>query len=84
MHPEEIKAALRMKGMTQAMLADELQVTAASVHQAISGSIRSQNIQSRISQILDKPVKEIWPNQITLRRNRAQIEAQRNRVKEAS
>jgi len=79
MHPEEIKAALRMHGMTQAMLADELRVAPSSVHQAISGSIRSQNIQARISQIIGRPVKEIWPNQITLRRNKSQIEAQRAR-----
>ena len=79
MHPEEIKTALRMRGITQAKLADELQVAPSSVNQAISGSIRSQNIQSRISQILGKPIKEIWPNQITLRRSKAQIEAQRVR-----
>lgn len=79
MHPEEIKAALRMKGVTQAMLADQLQVASSSVHQAITGHIRSERIQARISEIIGKPVKSIWPNQVRLRRNRAEIEAQRAR-----
>ncbi|MFC4475031.1 helix-turn-helix domain-containing protein [Comamonas denitrificans] len=80
MHPEQIKAAMRMAGTTPAMLCDELGVAASSVSQAISGHIKSQRIQGRIAQIIGKPVSEIWPNQITLRRSRAQIEAQRARA----
>ena len=80
MHPEQIKAAMRMAGTTPAMLCDELWVAASSVSQAISGHIKSQRIQGRIAQIIGKPVSEIWPNQITLRRSRAQIEAQRARA----
>jgi len=77
MHPEEIKAALRIKGFTQAMLADELKVASSSVHQAITGQIRSERIQLRISEIIGKSVKSIWPEQVRLRRTRAEIEAQR-------
>lgn len=77
MHPEEIKAAMRIAGTTPAMLCDELQVAASSVSQTISGHIKSQRIQKRISEIIKKPVEVIWPNQVVLRRNRAQIEAQR-------
>lgn len=77
MHPEDIKAALRKAGVTQAALADELQVARSSVAQAISGSIRSTRIQTRIAEIIDRSVKEIWPSQIVLRRSRDQIEAQR-------
>lgn len=80
MHPEQIKAAMRMAGTTPAMLCDELGVAASSVSQAISGHIKSQRIQGRIAQIIGKPVTEIWPNQVTLRRSRAQIEAQRARA----
>ncbi|MBO1249393.1 helix-turn-helix domain-containing protein [Comamonas denitrificans] len=80
MHPEQIKAAMRMAGTTPAMLCDELGVAASSVSQAISGHIKSQRIQGRIAQIIGKPISEIWPNQITLRRSRAQIEAQRARA----
>lgn len=80
MHPEQIKAAMRMAGTTPAMLCDELGVAASSVSQTISGHIKSQRIQGRIAQIIGKPVTEIWPNQVTLRRSRAQIEAQRARA----
>lgn len=75
MHPEEIKAAMRMAGITPAMLCDELQVAASSVSQTISGHIRSKRIQSRIAEIIGRPVEKIWPNQVVLRRSRAQIEA---------
>ena len=77
MHPEEIKAAMRMAGTTPAMLCDELQGAASSVSQTISGHIKSKRIQSRIAQIIGKPVEVIWPNQVVLRRSRAQIDAQR-------
>lgn len=79
MHPEEIKAALRIKGFTQAILADELAVAPSSVHQAITGQIRSDRIQQRISEIIGKSVKAIWPDQVRLRRTRAEIEAQRTK-----
>lgn len=77
MHPEEIKAAMRMAGVTPAMLADEMKVAAASVSQAIHGQIRSVRIQSRIAQIIGKPLKVIWPSQVTLRRTRREVDAQR-------
>ncbi len=77
MHPEQIKAEMRMAGTTPAMLCDELKVAASSVSQTISGHIKSKRIQSRIAQIIGKPVEVIWPNQVVLRRSRAQIDAQR-------
>lgn len=77
MHPEDIKAALRKAGKTQAVLAEELEVARSSVAQAIAGSIRSARIQARIAEVIGKPVKEIWPGQIVLRRSRDQIEALR-------
>lgn len=77
MHPEDIKAAMRKAGVTQAALADELEVAKSSVAQVIAGSIRSARIQVRIAEIISKPIEEIWPNQIVLRRSREQIEAQR-------
>lgn len=70
MHPEEIKAAMRMKGFTQAVIADELEVAQSSVAQTIAGRIRSSRIQQRIAQIIGREVAEIWPNQIVLRRSR--------------
>ncbi len=73
MHPEEIKAAMRMKGFTQAVIADELEVAQSSVAQTIAGRIRSSRIQQRIAQIIGRPVAEIWPNQIVLRRSRSDM-----------
>jgi len=76
MHPEEIKAALRMSGWTQVMLADDLNVSRSSVTQTIVGGSRSARIQQRISDILGKPVKAIWPGQVVLRRDLRQIAKQ--------
>jgi lambda repressor-like predicted transcriptional regulator len=70
MHPEEIKAALRMRRVTQVVLAEELKVAPSSINQTISGRIRSERIQARISQLLEKPIEEIWPEPLVLRRNR--------------
>lgn len=77
MHPEQIKAEMRMAGVTPAMLCDELKVAPSSVSQTISGHIKSQRIQARIAQIIGKPIEVIWPNQVVLRRSRLQIAAQR-------
>lgn len=61
MHPEEIKAAMRMRGITPTALADELGVANSSVSQVISGRATSARISGRIAQILGKPVSTIWP-----------------------
>ena len=63
MHPEEIKAEMRMKGVTPAMLCDELNVSAPSMSQVISGRARSTRIQTRISEIIGKPISKIWSGQ---------------------
>jgi lambda repressor-like predicted transcriptional regulator len=60
MHPERIKAALRMKGFTPTALADELGVANSSVSQVISGRTTSARIAGRIAQILGKAVDAIW------------------------
>ncbi|WP_448252887.1 helix-turn-helix domain-containing protein [Ottowia oryzae] len=80
MHPEQIKAEMRMAGVTPAMVCDELKVAPSSVSQTISGHIKSKRIQARIAQIIGKPVDAIWPNQVVLRRSQAQIAAQRGRA----
>ncbi|MCW5320565.1 helix-turn-helix domain-containing protein [Verminephrobacter aporrectodeae subsp. tuberculatae] len=61
MHPEEIKASMRMKGITPTALADELGVANSSVSQVISGRATSARIAGRIAQIIGKPVPVIWP-----------------------
>ena len=61
MHPERIRAELRIKGVTFASLADELEVSMASVSNAVRGRSRSARIARRISQILEIPVDRLWP-----------------------
>lgn len=61
MHPEEIKAALRMKGVTPAALADELGVAPSTMSQVISGRSTSARIMGRIAEVLGKPIRAIWP-----------------------
>ncbi|MBP6897385.1 MAG: helix-turn-helix domain-containing protein [Pseudacidovorax sp.] len=79
MHPEEIKAALRMKGYTLAALADDLGMSRSVVSHVVAGRAQSARVAQRIAQILGKPVVAIWPPkpQSKLRRTREQIAAQR-------
>lgn len=80
MHPEQIKAAMRMKGTTPTALADQLNVSNVTVSQVISGRSVSARVQGRIAEIIGKPVGEIWPKENqrpVLRRTRAAIAADR-------
>lgn len=60
MHPEEIKAAIRMRGFTSASIADELEVTRSAVSAVINGAV-SCRIRTKIAQVLGKPADSIWP-----------------------
>lgn len=73
MHPEEIKAAMRMAGKTPAMAADELKVAGATMSQVISGRVKSARIQAYIAKIIKQPVNKIWPpsDRPVLRRTKA-------------
>jgi lambda repressor-like predicted transcriptional regulator len=71
MHPEEIKAALRMKSITQAVLAERLGVTPSLVSQTIAGYGKSPQVQRAIAEIVGKSIRDLWPNQVILRRTRA-------------
>jgi lambda repressor-like predicted transcriptional regulator len=61
MHPEQIKADIRMAGTTPSVIANELGVTKTTVSQVIHGRGTSARIQSYISEIIGKPVERIWP-----------------------
>ena len=63
MHPEEIKAAIRMKGTTPAAIADELDVSRSMVSLVIGGTARSARIAARIAQITGLTVTTLWPTQ---------------------
>ena len=75
MHPEEIKAALRMKGITLAALAEQCGVSRSMVTHVIHGYARSAHIQQRIAGIIGKSVDAIWKNKPVLRRKIAAIGA---------
>ncbi|MDR3064773.1 MAG: helix-turn-helix domain-containing protein [Comamonas sp.] len=61
MHPEQIKAALRMKGISPTALASEMRVANSSVSQVISGRAVSARIRQRIAEITGMPVDRLWP-----------------------
>ena len=72
MHPEEIKAAVRMKGITPSAIADELKVSRSMVSHVINGVAKSARIADRIAEIVGKPKTEIWPDaKPVLRRKKA-------------
>ena len=80
MHPERIKAELRMKGVTPTALADELGVANSTVSQVISGRSVSARIRARIAQITGYSVDVLWPKanaRPVLRRTRAAVAAAR-------
>jgi lambda repressor-like predicted transcriptional regulator len=83
MHAEEIKAALRMKGVTQARLADQLGVARATVSMVISGASRSERIQQAIADVLGFAQNDIWPDRVRIRRTQAQIRYDRAMAREA-
>ena len=83
MHPEQIKAALRMKGVTPTALADELGVANSTVSQVISGRSVSARIRRAISRITGHSVDVLWPpanSRPSLRRSRAVIAAARRKA----
>lgn len=61
MHPEEIKAAIRMTGTTPAAVADELGVSRSMISHVIAGTAKSARIADRIAQITGVPVVTLWP-----------------------
>jgi len=80
MHPEQIKAAIRMNGTTPARLADELQVTRTTISQVIHGKSVSARIQGRIAEVIGQPVAVIWPPQPSLNRRAGGSGRARQRV----
>lgn len=73
MHAEEIKAALRMAGVTASQIADDLGVTPQTVSGVIRGKTTSSKIANRISEVIGKPKDEIWEPQPLLRRTKEQL-----------
>lgn len=70
MHPELIKAHLRMKGVTPALLAERLGKSRSCITQVIAARTKTPEIQQAIAAVLGLPVSDIWPGQIRLRREK--------------
>ena len=65
MHHEDIKAAMRKQGITQADLARHLKVTEQAISNVLRGSVTSERIASAVSKLINRPVNEIWPERYT-------------------
>lgn len=63
MHPELIKAKLRMAGYTLADVARETEINEASVRKALR--LPSLAGERAIAQIMKKPLHELWPERWT-------------------
>lgn len=73
MHPEEIKAAIRMSGTTPARIADELEVARSTVSQVIHGKGVSARVRKRIAAVTGHPVEKLWPPEPRLRREAKEV-----------
>lgn len=61
MHPELIKAEIRMRGTTAAAIADDMGLTRTAVTAVIANRSKSQAIRERIAALLGKQVNTLWP-----------------------
>ncbi|QIL81762.1 transcriptional regulator [Diaphorobacter sp. HDW4A] len=80
MHPEEIKAALRMKGVTLTALGESAGVSRSMVTHVIHGHAKSAHVMELISKTIGKPVAAIWKDKPVLRRKRPVAPAAVTRV----
>lgn len=70
MHPEMIKAEMRILGVTPAALADKMEISSTAVNMVIAGKQRSHRVMTEISRLLGKPIDSIWPPKNTGLRRR--------------
>jgi lambda repressor-like predicted transcriptional regulator len=77
MHPELIKAEMRMRGVTPAALADELGISRVSVSSVVSGQQKSRRVMEAVAKLIGKPVNQIWPEEkpSALRRSKKAVAA---------
>ena len=68
MHPEDIKAAIRKRGYTLALVASRVDLgrpgrapTKSAVSRVLRGDLKSARIAVCISQLIDVPVSTLWP-----------------------
>ena len=63
MHPEQIKAEIRMRGTTPAAMADELCLSRMTVSNVIHGRSTSRRVADAIASLIEQPINRVWPGQ---------------------
>lgn len=61
MHHEDIKAAIRKKGVTPADIARHLVVSPSAVTAVIKGKSQSEDIRAAIARVTGLSTSELWP-----------------------
>jgi lambda repressor-like predicted transcriptional regulator len=61
MHPEQIKAEIRMKGATPSSLADGMDRSRMLISNVIHGRVVSRPVAKHISAFLGKSLNDLWP-----------------------
>lgn len=63
MHPEDIKAAIRKRGLTLTEIAASMKgtPTKGAVSRVVHGLVKSRAIAARISAVIELPVATLWP-----------------------
>ena len=61
MHPEQIKAELRMRGTSASEVADAMNRSRAVVSNVIHSRTKSRRIATLVAAIIERPLEEIWP-----------------------
>jgi lambda repressor-like predicted transcriptional regulator len=61
MHPEQIKAEIRMKGATPSSLADGMDRSRMLISNVIHGRVVSLPVAKQISAFLGKSLNDLWP-----------------------
>jgi lambda repressor-like predicted transcriptional regulator len=74
MHHEDIKAALRKKGVTPADLARHLKVTDQTMSLVIRRQAKSARIAAAISKLTEIPVEQLWPGYYDASRASAKVQ----------
>lgn len=71
MHPEQIKAEIRMQGTTPAAIADSLGLSRMTVSNVIHGRTTSTRVATVIAKLIKKPVATLWPVQYGPKKTRS-------------
>lgn len=61
MHPQLIRAAIKMAGSNQSKIARKLRLHRSTVAQVIDGTSTSRRVAEHIAEITGKTLDELWP-----------------------